>query len=233
MNRRWRGTPSATSSSGALVGSVLRFVIRGGGYRQHGEFSAPRRNRTVQRRAAGSAARPRLRSPERHRHHPARRPRGPQRHAEQPQKGQALALRNQVHAIEQRVAEPREQLDQASARIPGSRIGPFGRVRGDARDQFRHEVVVRTVVQTWWSERHGRNGCLKFEVHAKGLDLAGAAEAIPELDAQPARAAGQIVHADAGDLDPRLPAADRFAHAIVDAPARGDVGSPRNWRGLR
>ena len=140
-----------------FVGIGLALVVGRRGHRKHGELVAGfERNRTVQRgRRADWQRGHGLVLPEGNGHHSARRPRRPQRNAEQPEKGEALTLRYQIHAIEQRIAEPGEQLNQRPAGIPRPRIGPLGRVRGDPRDQFGHEVVVRTVIQSWWSEGHG------------------------------------------------------------------------------
>ena len=63
---------------------------------------------------------------------------------------------NQVGAIQQRVAEPREQLDQRAAGIAKPRVRPLRRVRRDARDQVFDEVVEAAVVQARWKDGHAR-----------------------------------------------------------------------------
>ena len=70
-----------------------------------------------------------------------------QSEAEQREEHQALPLGNQVRAIQQGVAQPREQLDQRAAGIAEARVRPFRRVRRDARDQVLDEVVEAAIVQ--------------------------------------------------------------------------------------
>src|SRR5436305_6987739 len=75
------------------------------------------------------------------------------------------------------------------------------------------------------SRRGGRkdmSGFLQFEVHAQRHDLAGAFEAIADVDAQPAGPIGKIVDVDTVDVDARLPFRDRLVDAIEDAAARRD-----------
>ena len=86
---------------------------------------------------------------------PRRRPRRLEADAEQREEHQALALGDQVGAIEQRVAEPGEQLDQRAAGIAEPRIRPLRRVRRNARDQVLDEVVEAAVVQAGGWTRSG------------------------------------------------------------------------------
>ena len=76
--------------------------------------------------------------------------------AEQREEREALPLRDQVGAVEQRVAEPGEQLDQRAARIAEPGIRPLRGVRRDARDQVFDEVVEAAVIQARWKNGHAR-----------------------------------------------------------------------------
>ena len=82
------------------------------------------------------------------------RPRRPQTLAEQFEEHQPLPLGNEVDAIEQRIAEPSEQLQQCAAGITEARVGPFRRVRRDACQQILEQIVEAAVVETGWQDRH-------------------------------------------------------------------------------
>ena len=77
----------------------------------------------------------------------ARRQRGPQALAQQLEEHQPLALGDQVGTVEQRIAQPGEQLDQRAAGVAQPRVGPFRRVRGDAGEQVFDQVVEAAVVE--------------------------------------------------------------------------------------
>jgi hypothetical protein len=67
--------------------------------------------------------------------------------AEQPQKSETLAFGNEIHAIKQRVAEPREELDQRPAGIAGIRARPLRRVCGNSRNELVDEVVEAAIIE--------------------------------------------------------------------------------------
>jgi hypothetical protein len=81
------------------------------------------------------------------RHHAACRGGGLQRHAEQAQPGQALPLRDQVGAVQDRVAQPGEQVDQRAAGVAGPGMRPLRRVRGNPRQHLGDQVVEAAVVE--------------------------------------------------------------------------------------
>ena len=84
----------------------------------------------------------------------ARRPSALQLLAEQLQEDEPLALGDQVGTVEQRVAEPGEQLDQRAPRVAEARIRPLGRVRRNSRDQVFDQVVEATIVEAGRRDRH-------------------------------------------------------------------------------
>ena len=86
---------------------------------------------------------------------PRRRPRGPQPDVEQAQKLESLALRHQVGAIEQRLGEPGEQLDQRATRIARLRVGPFGGVRRQPAQQLRSQLLRGEIGEREARQRHG------------------------------------------------------------------------------
>jgi hypothetical protein len=133
------------------------FDVDLGAHRQHRGFvERLERHGAGETRARRDAARGelgRLRVAEAH--DALRGPRGLEPDAEQLEEDQALALGNQVRAVQQRVAQPREELDQRAAGIAEARIGPLRRVRGDARDEVVDQIVEAPVVETRGQYGHG------------------------------------------------------------------------------
>jgi hypothetical protein len=86
---------------------------------------------------------------------PARLLRRRERQAEQLEELGAVALGDLVGAVEQALGDVREQLDQRHARIGIVEVGPFGRVRGDARDQFVDQSLVAAGVDRGGGQGHG------------------------------------------------------------------------------
>jgi hypothetical protein len=85
----------------------------------------------------------------------ARGHRGAHRLAEQAQEGEPLPLGHQVGAVEQRVGEPGEQLDERAPGIARTRVGVLGRVRRDARERLVDEVLERSIVERGRTDGHG------------------------------------------------------------------------------
>ena len=79
---------------------------------------------------------------------------GEHRLAEQAEEGDALLLGNQVGAVEDRVGEPGEQLDQRAAGVACLRRRPFRRMRRDAGEHLLYEVVVGAIVESRWYQWH-------------------------------------------------------------------------------
>ena len=73
---------------------------------------------------------------------------------EQLEKREPLPLRNQIGPVEDRIAQPRKQLDQRLARIARLRGCPLRRMRRNGRKHLLQEIVVRAVVERWRYQRH-------------------------------------------------------------------------------
>src|SRR5690606_37796141 len=71
---------------------------------------------------------------------------GAQLHAEQLEEYEALSFWDQMGAVQQRIPEPGEQLDQGSAWIADAWVGPLRSVSRYTRDQLRDEVVEAAVI---------------------------------------------------------------------------------------
>ena len=64
----------------------------------------------------------------------------------QREKGQALALGDEVGAVQHRVSQPGKELDQGDPWVAHAGLRPLGRVRRDARQHLIDQVLVAAVV---------------------------------------------------------------------------------------